>query len=169
AVGDDDHTGVQTVADADTAAVVDAHPAGAAGRVDERIGIGQSAMASDRVRGRINFPLSAGSDPNGATRNPMPELIDVDPGELHLPPSRAQGAAPYKLARQIAKHGDSLDGMPPLQVVRGKDGHLRINDGVTRATRAAQLHPGTLVPAEVIQDLPQLDVTKTPKVKDTLP
>jgi hypothetical protein len=68
----------------------------------------------------------------------MPEFIEVDPAELHLPPSRAQGADPYKLARQIAKHGDSLDGMPPLQVVRGKDGHLRINDGVTRATRAAQ-------------------------------
>jgi hypothetical protein len=99
----------------------------------------------------------------------MPEVIDVDPGELHLPPSRAQGADPYKLARQIAKHGDSLQGMPPLQVVRGKDGHLRINDGVTRATRAAQLHPGTLVPAEVIQDLPQLDATRMPKVKDTLP
>ena len=99
----------------------------------------------------------------------MPEFIDVDPGELHLPPSRPQGADPYKLARQIAKYGGSLDGMPPLQVVRGKDGHLRINDGVTRATRAARLRPGALVPAEVIQDLPQLDVTRTPKVKDTLP
>ena len=99
----------------------------------------------------------------------MPEFIDVDPGELHLPPSRPQGADPFKLARKMAKHGDSLDGMPPLQVVRGKDGHLRINDGVTRATRAAQLRPGALVPAEVIQDLPNLDVTRIPKVKDTLP
>jgi hypothetical protein len=99
----------------------------------------------------------------------MPEFIDVDPGELHLPPSRPQGADPFKLARQIAKHGNTLDGMPPLQVVRGKGGHLRINDGVTRASRAAQLRPGTLVPAEVIQDLPNLDVTRTPKVKDTLP
>jgi hypothetical protein len=59
--------------------------------------------------------------------------------------------------------------MPPLQVVRGKDGHLRINDGVTRATRAAKLRPGMLVPAEVIQDLPRLDVTRLPKVKDVLP
>ena len=67
----------------------------------------------------------------------MPEFIEVDPRELHLPPSRAQGADPFKLARQIAKHGDSLDGMPPLQVVRGQNGHLRINDGVTRATRAS--------------------------------
>jgi hypothetical protein len=99
----------------------------------------------------------------------MPEFIDVDPSELHLPPSRAQGADPGKLARQIAKHGDSLDEMPPLQVVRGKDGHLRINDGVTRATRAAKLRPGARVPAEVIQDLPRLDVTRMPKVKDCLP
>jgi hypothetical protein len=96
----------------------------------------------------------------------MPEFIDVDPGELHLPPSRAQGADPGKLARQIAKHGNSLDGMPPLQVVRGKGGHMRINDG---ATRAAKLRPGVLVPAEVLQDLPHLDVTRIAKVKDTLP
>jgi hypothetical protein len=99
----------------------------------------------------------------------MPEFIDVDPGECHLPPSRSQGADPAKLARQIARHGDSLVGMPPLQVVRGKDGHLRINDGVTRATRAAKLRPGVLIPAEVIQDLPQLDVTRMPRVKDKLP
>ena len=99
----------------------------------------------------------------------MPEFIDVDPGELHLPPSRPQGADPSKLARQISKHGDSLDGMPPLQLTRGKNGNLRINDGVTRATRAAKLRPGKLVPAEIIQDLPRLDVTRFPKVKDTLP
>jgi hypothetical protein len=99
----------------------------------------------------------------------MPEFIDVDPGELYLPPSRSQGADPGKLTRQVARHGISLQGMPPLQVVRGKDGHLRINDGVTRATRAAKFRPGELVPAEVIQDLPNLDVTRTPKVKDKLP
>src|SRR5438876_6995391 len=109
---------------------------------------------------RIFGTILPGSDVTKATSRGMPEFIDVDPGELHLPPSRAQGADPYKLARQIATHGGSFDGMPPLQVVRGKDGHLRINDGVTRATRAAQLRPGTLVPAEVIQDLPQLDVTR---------
>lgn len=99
----------------------------------------------------------------------MPELIDVDPGELHLPRSRIQGADPGKLARQIARHGNSLDGMPPLQVIRGKDGRLRINDGVTRASRSAKLWPGRLVPVEVIQELPNLDVTRTPKVKDVLP
>ena len=99
----------------------------------------------------------------------MSEFIDVDPAELHVPPSRAQGADPGKLARQISKHGNSLDGMPPLQLIRGKDGHLRINDGVTRATRAAKLRPGQLIPAEVIQNLPQLDVTRMPKVKEVLP
>jgi len=99
----------------------------------------------------------------------MSEFIEVDPGELFLPPSRPQGADPGKLARQIAKHGSALDGIPPLQVVRGKDGHLRINDGVTRATRAAKLRPGILIPVEVIQDLPRLDVTRMPKVRDVLP
>src|SRR5881397_2385882 len=99
----------------------------------------------------------------------MPEFIDVDPSELHLPPSRSQGADPAKLARQIANHGKSLDGMPRLQVVRGKDGHLRINDGVTRATRAAKLRPGELVPAEIIQNLPKLDVAREKKVKECLP
>ena len=99
----------------------------------------------------------------------MPQIIDVDPAELHVPPSRSQGADPGKLARQKAKHGNSLDGMPPLQLIQGKDGHLRINDGVTRATRATKLRPGELVPAEIIQVLPRLDVTRMPKVKDTLP
>jgi hypothetical protein len=99
----------------------------------------------------------------------MPEFIDVDPAELYLPPSRRQGADPSKLARQISKHGSSLDGMPPLELIRGKDGHLRINDGVTRATRAAKLRPGELIPAEVIQDLPRLNVAREKKVKDCLP
>ena len=99
----------------------------------------------------------------------MPEFIDVDPRELHLPPGRLQGADPGKLARQIATHGNSLDGMPPLQLVRGKNGRLRINDGVTRATRAAKLRPGEAGPAEVIQNLPRLDVTRTPKIKERLP
>ena len=99
----------------------------------------------------------------------MPEFIEVDPGELHLPPGRSQGADPAKLARQIAKYGNSLQGMPPLQLTRGKGGHMRINDGVTRATRLAKLRPGHPVEAEVIHELPKLNVTRTPKVKETLP
>lgn len=99
----------------------------------------------------------------------MAEFIEVDPAELYLPPDRRQGADPGKLARQIGKYGTSLDGMPPLQLTRGKDGHYRINDGVTRATRAAKFRPGESIPAEVIQDLPSLNVTREKKVKDCLP
>ena len=99
----------------------------------------------------------------------MSEFVMVDPGDLYLPPSRAQGADPGKLARQIARYGNSLDGMPVLQVVRGKNGNLRINDGVTRATRAAKLRPGAKVMAEVIDELPKLNVTRSPRVKDVLP
>lgn len=99
----------------------------------------------------------------------MPEFLEVDPAELHLPPGRSQGADPGKLARQISRHGRSLAGMPPLQLVRGRGGRLRINDGVTRATRAAKLCPGALVPAEVIETIPGLDVTRTAQVKEVLP
>jgi hypothetical protein len=93
----------------------------------------------------------------------------VDPGELHVPPSRAQGADPGKLARQISLYGKSIAGIPPLELVRGKDDHYRVNDGVTRATRVAKLLPGQTVPAVVIHDVPKLDVTRFPKIKDVLP
>lgn len=108
------------------------------------------------------------SDPNQSSECSR-EFIQVDPCQLHVPPNRPQGADPGKLARQMAQHGHLLDGMPPLEVVRGKDGKLRINDGVTRATRAAKLRPGELVEAEVIQTFPNLDVTKFSSIKDVLP
>ena len=79
--------------------------------------------------------------------------FDVDPRTLHLPPSRASGADPVKLQRQIALYGTSVDGMPPLWVYRGSDGALMIYDGVTRATRVAMLLLGTRVRVEVIGDL----------------
>src|SRR5437764_503207 len=63
----------------------------------------------------------------------------------------------------------SIEGKPPLEVVRGKHGKLRINDGVTRATRAAKLLPGQEIPAEVIQTLPKLDGTRLATIKDVLP
>jgi hypothetical protein len=47
-----------------------------------------------------------------------------------------------------------MQGMPPLEVSRGTDGELVINDGVTRATRVAKLLPGTTVRVELIDDLP---------------
>lgn len=82
------------------------------------------------------------------------EYLDVDPATLHLPGARNGGADAYKLQRQIAKHGTSIVGMPPIEVSRGTDGELVINNGVTRATRAAKLRPGKVVPVEVIHDLP---------------
>ena len=81
------------------------------------------------------------------------EYLEVNPSTLHLPPSRASGADPVKLQRQIALYGTSVDGMPALWVYRGSDGALMIYDGVTRATRVAMLLPGTRVCVEVIGDL----------------
>ncbi len=77
------------------------------------------------------------------------EFLQVDPASLHLPGSRRDGADPAKLQRQLAKHGTSIEGMPPLDVKRGSDGELVIYDGVTRATRAAKYLPGTPIIAEV--------------------
>jgi len=82
------------------------------------------------------------------------DFLEVDPATLHVPGSRRDGADPYKLQRQVAKHGTSIAGMPPIEVSRGTDGELVINDGVTRATRVARDLPGTLVPVEVIDTLP---------------
>ena len=42
------------------------------------------------------------------------------------------GADPWKLHRQMAEYGNSTEGMPPLEVSRGTDGELMINNGVTR-------------------------------------
>ena len=84
------------------------------------------------------------------------EFLEVDPATLHVPGSRRDGADPYKLQRQLAKHGTSVAGMPPIEVSRGTDGELVINNGVTRATRVARYRPGTLVPVEVIDSLPIL-------------
>jgi hypothetical protein len=81
------------------------------------------------------------------------EFLQVDPATLHLPGSRRDGADPSKLRRQLARHGKSIDGMPPLEVKRGSDGELVIYDGVTRATRAAKYLPGTHVTVEVTGEL----------------
>jgi len=81
-------------------------------------------------------------------------FLDVDPRTLRVPGSRRSGADPVKLHRQIAQFGSSDQGMPPIEVSRGTDGELVINNGVTRATRMARLSPGTTVRVEVIDDLP---------------
>ena len=90
----------------------------------------------------------------------LTERIDIDPALLHLPPSRRDGPDRTKYLRHLSKHGASLAGMPPLEVVRGRGGRLRINSGVTRAYRAAKLCPGRTVPADVIATDPNLDVAR---------
>lgn len=95
------------------------------------------------------------------------EFLQVDPATLHLPGSRRDGADPIKLARQIAKHGNSIEGMPPPEVKRGSDGELVIYDGVTRATRAAKYLPSTPITVEVTGKL-KGPVAGLPKVGEKL-
>ncbi len=73
-----------------------------------------------------------------------------------------------KLRRQIGQFGAAVKGMPPLEVSRGADGALVINNGVTRATRIAKLSPGTTVRVEVIDDLP-IPVGSFPSIGDLIP
>jgi hypothetical protein len=93
--------------------------------------------------------------------------LQVDPATLHLPGSRRDGADPVKLHRQVAKHGTSIDGMPPPDVKRGSDGELVIYDGVTRATRVAKYLPGTPITVEVTGKL-NCPVGGLPMVGDKL-
>jgi hypothetical protein len=95
------------------------------------------------------------------------DLRDVDPAELRLPSSRSLGADPGKLQRQIAKHGTSTAGMPPLIAYEGSDGVLELYDGVTRASRVAKLLPGTKVQVEVIGKL-KCPKAQNRRVGDTL-
>ena len=97
------------------------------------------------------------------------ELLQVDPRQLRVPPSRLTGADPLKLHRQIAKFGKDTAGMQPPWVHRGKDDELMIVDGVTRATRVAKLLPGTLITVLVTEDHPNRDFARWPTIGDVLP
>ena len=77
-------------------------------------------------------------------------IREADPSQLRLLPSRASGADPWKLHRQIRLFGTSQDGMPPIFAYEDPDGILEIIDGATRATRIAKLAPGRTVPILVI-------------------
>jgi hypothetical protein len=95
-------------------------------------------------------------------------FFNVDPATLRLPNERIDGADPAKLQRQIARHGRSLTGMPPVLVYRGSDGELMLSDGVTRATRAAEMCPGAVIRAELLGTLPH-PVGHLPTVQEKLP
>jgi hypothetical protein len=53
--------------------------------------------------------------------------------------------------------------MPTVEVSRGTDGELVINNGVTRATRVAMLRPGLLIRVEAIDDLPIIRLAPIPR------
>ena len=97
------------------------------------------------------------------------EILPVDPLILHLPPERHDGADPFKLGMQYARHGDDLEGMPLIEVARDGQGQLMIQDGVTRATRAAQVAPGQSLSVEVIEENPYADFRSLPTIGDRLP
>ncbi len=97
------------------------------------------------------------------------EFLQVDPRTLHLPPERDDGADSFKLALQYARHGDRLDGMPPPEVARDGKGHLMIMNGVTRATRAAEVAPGQPITVEVVDDNSHADYSRLPTIGDRLP
>ena len=67
-----------------------------------------------------------------------PEILNVDPRTLCLPPSRLSGADPVKLHDQMVRFGMDVSGMPLVLAYRGSDGAIMIYDGVTRATRIAK-------------------------------
>lgn len=96
------------------------------------------------------------------------DIREIDPRDLHLPTSRLAGADPVKLQRQIARYGSSSSGMPLITAFEKIDGKLVIWDGVTRATRMAQLAPARLVLVEVIGVLPK-KFPATPTIGDTVP
>jgi hypothetical protein len=96
------------------------------------------------------------------------QFIEVDPRELHVPPSRLSGADPYKLQRQIIQFGASMIGMPPPWVYRGADGAFMIYNGVTRATRIAKLAPGHLIRVDIVGTL-RRPVAHLPKIGEFLP
>jgi hypothetical protein len=94
--------------------------------------------------------------------------LAVDPRTLRLPTTRPTGPDPFRLSHQVRQYGGSTHGMPTIEVSRGTDGELVINNGVTRATRVAMMAPGVVVRVEVIDDLP-IPVGSYPAVGDFVP
>ncbi len=88
----------------------------------------------------------------------------VDPADLYLPPSRA-GADPHKLARAIAKHEGTHSTGCRRCVVQGRDGHLRINDGVTRPVERRDCGQVRSFARRSFRSCRAWDVTRTPKVE----
>ncbi len=86
-----------------------------------------------------------------------------------MPPTLTEGADPFKLADQMMKYSKSTEGMPPVQVTKGPNGELMINDGVTRATRIDTYNQidntKQTAPIEIIQETTH-NLTGLPTVRN---
>lgn len=96
-------------------------------------------------------------------------FTDVDPGDLRLAPGRQDGPVPARYHDQVRRFGASTQGMPSIEVSRGKDGELMINNGVTRATRIHYLSPGQRVRVLVSDIRPKADFSRLKKVSEVPP
>ena len=83
----------------------------------------------------------------------------VDPRNLYLPPSRAEGADLVKLHDQRRRFGADSRGMPPVVVHLDPVGEMVVYDGVTRAVRMAT--EGKLVEVEISRRLKR-EIAKMP-------
>jgi hypothetical protein len=99
----------------------------------------------------------------------MPTFLTVDPRTLHVSPYRLTGADLYKMARRLANYGTAIDTKPPIEVARDAAGRLMIVNGVTRATRVVENHPGLLVTVDVVEDRPGQSFAGLPTVGDLIP
>jgi hypothetical protein len=128
-----------------------------------------TAASGAQALNNFRFWMNTSSAPSigpGAASPAEYNPVMADPGKLRLPPSRRAGADPTKLLEQVGKYGTSVEGMPPIQVTVGANGEMMINDGVTRATRAATA--GKMVPVQVIDTRPGVNLDKLPTVNDSL-
>jgi len=102
----------------------------------------------------------------------MTNFRQIDPAELRVPPSRAQGADPEEaLAADLLVRAINGGDARPLGLRgcgRRSGGTLVEYNGVTRATRVAKLAPGTPIQVEVIGTLPQA-YESLPRIGDLLP
>ncbi len=96
----------------------------------------------------------------------MADFRWVLPGKLRLSPTRPEGADDYKLAMQITEYGSSTEGMPPIEVIIGKDDEMTIFNGVTRATCAYQYHPNNLVLVEVTDYLTDISMSRHKTIRE---
>ena len=96
------------------------------------------------------------------------DFRDVERPSCGLPPSASWGPTPKRFTRQIARFGNSTDGMPPVWVYEGSDGVLEIINGATRAAPGLQSSPRYQDPCRGDRDSSPTSWTQNPKVGDRL-